>query len=168
MQIGLIGVTTRDTAALTIAANVHRDGLRKARVRRVFFLERATAMAEARVAVQHAGLAARNPANLDAMKLHAGHVINAVDPTPNDSRARRVASTVPLARMTLQPGATGICWRLPAMLMSRETTRLPLQLMSVRVSLPVLLRSAVTAMGSPLAGAFWPRPVILPKGSHKQ
>src|SRR5512143_1942736 len=32
-----------------------------------------TAMAEARVAVQHAGLAAR--------KLHAGHVINAVDPT---------------------------------------------------------------------------------------
>jgi RNA polymerase sigma-70 factor (ECF subfamily) len=33
---------------LTIAANVHRDGLRKARVRRVFFLERATAMAEAR------------------------------------------------------------------------------------------------------------------------
>ena len=40
-----------------------------------------TAMAEARVAVQHAGLAARNPANLDAMKLHAGHVINAVDPT---------------------------------------------------------------------------------------
>ncbi len=33
---------------LTIAANVHRDGLRKARVRRLFFLERATAMTEAR------------------------------------------------------------------------------------------------------------------------
>jgi len=43
-----------------------------------------TAMAEARIAVQHAGLAARNPANLDAMKLHAGHVINAVDPTVVD------------------------------------------------------------------------------------
>ncbi|HSQ29776.1 MAG TPA: hypothetical protein VLN49_08000 [Gemmatimonadaceae bacterium] len=43
-----------------------------------------TAMAEARIAVQHAGLAARNPANLDAMKLHAGHVINAVDPTVID------------------------------------------------------------------------------------
>src|SRR5512143_1541149 len=40
-----------------------------------------TAMAEARVAAQHATLAARNPANLDAMKLHAGHVINALDPT---------------------------------------------------------------------------------------
>lgn len=40
-----------------------------------------TAMAEARVAVQHAALAARNTANLDAMKLHAGHVINAIDPT---------------------------------------------------------------------------------------
>lgn len=33
---------------LTIAANVHRDGLRKSRVRRLFFLERATAMTEAR------------------------------------------------------------------------------------------------------------------------
>jgi hypothetical protein len=40
-----------------------------------------TAMAEARVAVQHAGLAARNPASLDGMKLHAGHVINALDPS---------------------------------------------------------------------------------------
>lgn len=40
-----------------------------------------TAMAEARVAIQHASLAARNTANLDAMKLHAGHVINAIDPT---------------------------------------------------------------------------------------
>jgi hypothetical protein len=40
-----------------------------------------TAMAEARVAIQHAGLAARNTASLDAMKLHAGHVINALDPT---------------------------------------------------------------------------------------
>jgi hypothetical protein len=39
------------------------------------------AMADARVAAQHATLAARNPSNLDAMKLHAGHVINALDPT---------------------------------------------------------------------------------------
>lgn len=43
-----------------------------------------TAMAEARIAVQHAALAARNPGNLDAMKLHAGHVINAIDPTVVD------------------------------------------------------------------------------------
>ena len=39
------------------------------------------AMAEARTAVTHAGLAARQPGNLDYMKLHAGHVINALDPT---------------------------------------------------------------------------------------
>lgn len=40
-----------------------------------------TAMAEARIAVQHAELASRNPGNLDALKLHAGHVIHALDPT---------------------------------------------------------------------------------------
>jgi hypothetical protein len=39
-----------------------------------------TAMEEARIASVHAGLAARDPENLAAMKLHAGHVINAVDP----------------------------------------------------------------------------------------
>jgi hypothetical protein len=39
------------------------------------------AMAEARVALQHAQLALRNPSNLDALKLHAGHVIHAIDPT---------------------------------------------------------------------------------------
>lgn len=38
------------------------------------------ALAEARIAIQHATLAARQPANLDYMKLHAGHVINALDP----------------------------------------------------------------------------------------
>ena len=40
-----------------------------------------TALAEARVAALHASLGARDPANLANMKLHAGHVINAVDPT---------------------------------------------------------------------------------------
>jgi hypothetical protein len=38
------------------------------------------AFAEARTAAQHAGLAAK-AATLDAMKLHAGHVLNAMDPT---------------------------------------------------------------------------------------
>jgi hypothetical protein len=38
------------------------------------------AFAEARTAAQHAGLATK-AATLDAMKLHAGHVINAMDPT---------------------------------------------------------------------------------------
>lgn len=40
-----------------------------------------TAMEEARTASVHAGLAARDPENLGAMKTHAGHVINAIDPT---------------------------------------------------------------------------------------
>jgi hypothetical protein len=39
------------------------------------------AAADAKVAATHAGLAAKSPDNLDAMKLHAGHVINALDPT---------------------------------------------------------------------------------------
>jgi hypothetical protein len=39
------------------------------------------AMAEARIAIQHAGLAGRQPTNLEYMKTHAGHVINALDPT---------------------------------------------------------------------------------------
>jgi hypothetical protein len=40
-----------------------------------------TALAEAKTAAQHAALGVRDPANLAAMKLHAGHVINALDPT---------------------------------------------------------------------------------------
>ena len=40
-----------------------------------------TAMAEARIAAQHATLAMRQPGNLEYMKTHAGHVINAIDPT---------------------------------------------------------------------------------------
>jgi hypothetical protein len=39
------------------------------------------AVAEADVAIQHAGFAMRDPANLDAMKMHAGHVLHAIDPT---------------------------------------------------------------------------------------
>jgi hypothetical protein len=39
-----------------------------------------TAVAEVRIATQHATLAGR-AATLDGMKLHAGHVINALDPT---------------------------------------------------------------------------------------
>jgi hypothetical protein len=40
-----------------------------------------TAAAEAKIAATHAGLAAKSTDKLDAMKLHAGHVINAIDPT---------------------------------------------------------------------------------------
>lgn len=39
------------------------------------------AVAEAETAAMHAGLAARDLTNLDAMKTHVGHVQNAVDPS---------------------------------------------------------------------------------------
>jgi hypothetical protein len=39
------------------------------------------AQAEAAVAAQHAALGARASTNLDQMKLHAGHVLNALDPS---------------------------------------------------------------------------------------
>lgn len=44
-----------------------------------------TALAEARVAAQHAALAARDPGNLDAMKQHAEHVLHAVEPGESTS-----------------------------------------------------------------------------------
>jgi len=40
-----------------------------------------TALAEARTALQHAGFAARTPDNLQAMQLHTGHVLHALNPT---------------------------------------------------------------------------------------
>ena len=40
-----------------------------------------TALAEARIAARHAGLAAGATSNLEAMKSHTGHVLHAVDPT---------------------------------------------------------------------------------------
>jgi predicted lipoprotein with Yx(FWY)xxD motif len=39
-----------------------------------------TAVAEAKIAASHAAMASKSPDNLEAMKLHAGHVINAIDP----------------------------------------------------------------------------------------
>ena len=39
-----------------------------------------TAIAEAQVAMTHAGLMVRDLSNLNAMKAHAGHVLNAIDP----------------------------------------------------------------------------------------
>ena len=59
-----------------------------------------TAFAEARIAAQHAALAARNPGNLDAMKLHAGHVIHALDPT--------VIATGPGQGYGVKKAATGV------------------------------------------------------------
>jgi hypothetical protein len=41
----------------------------------------AVALSEAKTANTHATLAARNPGNLDALKLHAGHILNALDPS---------------------------------------------------------------------------------------
>ena len=42
------------------------------------------AIAEAEIAARHASLAAKDPSNLDAIKLHTAHVLHAVDPTQID------------------------------------------------------------------------------------
>ena len=39
------------------------------------------AVADAKVAMTHAGYMQKSPDNLDSMKLHAGHVLNALDPS---------------------------------------------------------------------------------------
>ena len=39
------------------------------------------AIADAKVAATHAGYMQKSPDNLDSLKLHAGHVINALDPS---------------------------------------------------------------------------------------
>ena len=44
-----------------------------------------TAVAEAEIAAQHAELAGRDPSNLDGMRRHMGHVINALDPSLVDA-----------------------------------------------------------------------------------
>src|SRR5262249_53501295 len=58
------------------------------------------ATSEASVASQHALLAARALTNLDQMKLHAGHVINAIDPT--------IVTTGPGRGYGLKKAATGV------------------------------------------------------------
>lgn len=40
-----------------------------------------TALAEAKIAAQHASLGMKNPDDLAGMKLHAGHVLHALDPS---------------------------------------------------------------------------------------
>jgi hypothetical protein len=69
-----------------------------------------TAIAEAEVALQHATLAGRDPASLDALQRHAGHVLHALDPDEADAgpgrdygmieAARRAAHYVELAMVS--------------------------------------------------------------------
>lgn len=59
-----------------------------------------TAVAEAATASQHAGLAARDPNNLQAMITHAGHVIHALDPS--------VVATGPGAGYGVKAAASGV------------------------------------------------------------
>lgn len=71
-----------------------------------------TAMAEARVAVQHAQLASRQPTNLDYMKTHIGHVINAIDPTivatgPGAGYGVKKAALATATHIELAAGAAG-------------------------------------------------------------
>lgn len=58
------------------------------------------AIAEQKIAAQHAALAMRNPTNLSMLQLHAGHVINALDPT--------VVAAGPGKQYGVKRAATGI------------------------------------------------------------
>jgi len=72
---------TQDTAAQANPAHNHighvADGFRGT-PDGVGLLD--AALAEAGVAAQHAGFAARDPSDLDAMKRHMGHVLHALNP----------------------------------------------------------------------------------------
>jgi len=59
-----------------------------------------TAVAEQKVAKDHAALAMRAPTNLSMLQLHAGHVINALDPT--------IVTAGPGRQYGLKRAATGI------------------------------------------------------------
>jgi len=72
----------------------------------------AVAENDAGVAAQHAALAARAPTNLDAMKLHAGHVLNALDPTivtagPGSGYGVKKATTGVMTHIELAAKAPG-------------------------------------------------------------
>ncbi|MBI4520471.1 MAG: hypothetical protein HY701_06515 [Gemmatimonadetes bacterium] len=71
-----------------------------------------TALTEARTAAQHAGLANRDPANLNAMKLHAGHVLHALDPSqieqgPGAGYGLKKAAQAVAQHITLASNAEG-------------------------------------------------------------
>ncbi|MGQ0767047.1 MAG: hypothetical protein ACT4OZ_15470 [Gemmatimonadota bacterium] len=70
------------------------------------------ALAEARIATQHAELASRNTSDLSAMQLHAGHVIHAIDPTvvtmgPGRGYGAKRAATAVAAHIELAAMAAG-------------------------------------------------------------
>ena len=74
------------------------------------FLE--TAIAEADVAIQHATLGMRDLTNLDAMKRHAGHVLNALDPSlmaegPGKGYGLKKAATNVANHITMAGGTEG-------------------------------------------------------------
>ncbi len=60
-----------------------------------------TAMAEAKITLKHASLAAKDPGNLDAMKLHAGHVLNTLDPALQKKGPGLGYGVIPAAKATI-------------------------------------------------------------------
>jgi hypothetical protein len=71
-----------------------------------------TALAEAQIVSQHAGLAARNTSDLDAMKLHARHIAHALEPAegatgPGKGYGLKKAATDVAAHIELAAKANG-------------------------------------------------------------
>ena len=72
----------------------------------------AAAIDESKIAATHAALAGRQPANLDYMKTHAGHVINALDPSlvamgPGLKYGAKKAALLVAVHIELASGADG-------------------------------------------------------------
>lgn len=72
------------------------------------------AIAEQKTAAQHAALAMRNPTNLSMLQLHAGHVINAIDPT--------IVTTGPGKQYGVKRAATGIAAHIELAAMAQGAT----------------------------------------------
>jgi hypothetical protein len=77
------------------------------------------AISDGRVAAIHADLAATSPSNLDEMKLHAGHVLHALDPSvepkgPGSGYGLKKAATSALQHLELAVNAEGASANLKA------------------------------------------------------
>lgn len=91
-----------------------------------------TAQAEARIAAQHAALAMRTPKDLAAFKMHAGHIINAIDPS--------IVTAGPGKQYGVKRAATGIATHIELAAAAKDAT--PTQIMHAK-HVAVAARSTV-------------------------
>jgi len=114
-----------------------------------------TAVSEAQLATQQAGLAAGSPENLEQMQVHARHVLHAVDPTempegPGLGYGVRRASADVAAQIELAAGAEGASENLRAS--ARQIATLARNTLA-RADEMIALAKAIDGSGSALEAA---------------